>query len=213
MVTKRQLRANRRNARSSTGPKTEAGKTNSRMNSYVHGVCSKISHMSNEDIKLFDDLREGLVEQFGPKYPTEFDLIDKLAMSYFRDFQLANSVAIMMDVLPLLEHKLPFVSPVDPEVKIKKKRLDLSTRYLTLDDQQKVMKLQSIVNAETRKLLKDLRSEIEANDRTEAEFIAEEIAEAPSEKRPEPEAPGNDNAATSTPSDPLPRGQASPQAE
>ena len=207
MVTKRQLRANRRNARSSTGPKTEAGKTNSRMNAYVHGVYGKLVHISSKDFDLFDNLREGLVEQFGPKYPTEFDLIDKLAMSYFRDFQFANSVAIMMDVLPLLERELPFVSPVDPEVESKKKRLDLSTRYLTLDDQQKVMKLQSIVNSETRKLLKDLRSEIETNDRAEDDFLAEEDLDEPGNEKTRPVPPGNDNTSASEPSSPEPRRQ------
>lgn len=210
MVTKRQLRANRQNARLSTGPKTEAGKNNSRMNAYIHGVYDKLLNIRDEDVALFENLRDGLIEQFGPKYPTEYDLIDKLTMSYFRDFQLANSVTIMMEVLPLLEKDRPFVNPMDPAKQKKSEILDRRSKYLSLDDQTKVMKLQSILNAETRKLLKDLRSEIEANDRAEAEFLAEEDPESPQKQKPAPATPGNDNRAAPGSAAPAPGGKTKP---
>jgi hypothetical protein len=173
------------------------------MNAYIHGVYAKIMNMTDEDMKKFIGLRDGLIEQFGPKYPTEFDLIDKLTMSYFRDFQFADSVVIMMDLLPLMDtlddKKKPFVSPVDPEAASKKARLGRRTKYLTLDDQLKVMKLQSIINAETRKTLKDLRAELAANDTAEAEVLAEEEAEQVEAAKTRTDAAKNDNEPVAKP--------------
>src|SRR5262245_14348220 len=47
MATERQIAANRRNARKSTGPKTKAGKTRSSGNSYRHGMTSRVA--ANEE--------------------------------------------------------------------------------------------------------------------------------------------------------------------
>lgn len=46
MASERQIAANRRNARRSTGARSEAGKTRASRNAYRHGLCSSISSIA-----------------------------------------------------------------------------------------------------------------------------------------------------------------------
>jgi hypothetical protein len=48
MATEKQILANRRNARSSTGPRTTAGKARSRMNARRHGLASLLEGVLSE---------------------------------------------------------------------------------------------------------------------------------------------------------------------
>jgi len=53
-VSDRKLIANRSNARKSTGPRTEAGKAQSRRNALKHGLCAVVIAVPDEDPALFD---------------------------------------------------------------------------------------------------------------------------------------------------------------
>jgi hypothetical protein len=48
MATEKQILANRKNARSSTGPRTVPGKTRSRMNARRHGLAALLEGMFSE---------------------------------------------------------------------------------------------------------------------------------------------------------------------
>jgi hypothetical protein len=50
MASERQNEANRRNAQKSTGPRTEGGKTRSRMNAFRHGFASKVRRADIPDV-------------------------------------------------------------------------------------------------------------------------------------------------------------------
>ncbi len=54
MVSERQIAANRRNAKRSTGPKTEAGKAVQRLNATKHGLTSTIAAV----VPAIDDVAE-----------------------------------------------------------------------------------------------------------------------------------------------------------
>jgi hypothetical protein len=78
MATEKQILANRRNARSSTGPRTTAGKARSRMNARRHGLASllegtlpetcrdvealsdRLSQIEDERLRLHQEIEQGL---------------------------------------------------------------------------------------------------------------------------------------------------------
>ena len=78
MATEKQILANRKNARSSTGPRTTAGKARSRMNARRHGLASllegaspetcldlealseRLSQIETERLRLYQELEQGL---------------------------------------------------------------------------------------------------------------------------------------------------------
>jgi hypothetical protein len=78
MATEKQILANRRNARSSTGPRTVAGKARSRMNARCHGLASllegalpetcldvealsdRLSQIETERLRLYQEIERGL---------------------------------------------------------------------------------------------------------------------------------------------------------
>jgi hypothetical protein len=79
MVSKRQLEANRLNARRSTGPITQEGKKCARMNALRHGLTAKNIVIGDEDPKEFEALREKLEHDLQPKTALEGELLDRLA--------------------------------------------------------------------------------------------------------------------------------------
>ena len=60
MASKRQLEANRSNARRSTGPQTPSGKSRSRMNALKHGLSAKSIVIGDERPEEFEALRDAV---------------------------------------------------------------------------------------------------------------------------------------------------------
>ena len=79
MATEKQLRANRVNARKSTGPRTQAGKARSRLNSRKHGLTAKMLIIAGENAGDFDELRAELLEEHNPQSALECELVERLA--------------------------------------------------------------------------------------------------------------------------------------
>lgn len=67
MTTRKQLEANRANGRKSTGPRTQAGKARSRLNSRKHGLTAEKLIIVGERAEDFDALRAELFEEFAPR--------------------------------------------------------------------------------------------------------------------------------------------------
>lgn len=66
MTTQKQLEANRKNAKFSTGPKSEEGKEIVSMNAMKHGIFSRQILLDGESKKEFDALKQEFYEQFRP---------------------------------------------------------------------------------------------------------------------------------------------------
>src|SRR5262245_32129954 len=79
MVSKRQLEANRLNARRSSGPRTQEGKRRARMNALKHGLTAKSIVIGDEDPKEFEDLRAKLEHDLQPRTALEGELFERLA--------------------------------------------------------------------------------------------------------------------------------------
>jgi low affinity Fe/Cu permease len=83
MPTPAQVSANQANAQHSCGPKTEAGKTNSSMNNFRHGLAGLFSFAPDEDPVQFETLAEGLRQEHQPATITEQMLVEKLAQHFW----------------------------------------------------------------------------------------------------------------------------------
>ena len=84
MTSVKQLAANRANAKKSTGPRTEAGKSRSRLNSWKHGLTAKEITSVGESPRKFDAFRAELWEQLQPAAGLESVLADRLAAHAWR---------------------------------------------------------------------------------------------------------------------------------
>jgi hypothetical protein len=68
---------NRENARHSTGPRTEAGKSRSRRNALKHGLRAEKLALPNEDPKELAAREEEFRAHYNPQNPTEAALLKK----------------------------------------------------------------------------------------------------------------------------------------
>ena len=79
MATRRQLEANRANAKRSTGPRSADGKAKSSKNSLAHGLTAQDIVIADEDPEEFERLRAGLQADFEPTSTIELELVERLA--------------------------------------------------------------------------------------------------------------------------------------
>jgi hypothetical protein len=81
MATERQIEANRRNAKKSTGPKTEDGKARSRLNALTHGLSARTVTpvLPHEDPKALDERIRKWVQDWQPRDEMENELVTRAA--------------------------------------------------------------------------------------------------------------------------------------
>jgi uncharacterized protein (DUF2132 family) len=84
MATKRQIAANRRNARHSTGPKTPLGKATASMNALRHGLRARTVVVPGERQEDFDQIHDGLQGLYQPENPAEQHLVDQAAIAQWK---------------------------------------------------------------------------------------------------------------------------------
>ena len=84
MATRRQIEANRANAKKSTGPRTQSGKDRARRNARKHGLTPALLVIGDEDPTEFEELRAALMAQYDPQAPTECELVEYLASQFWR---------------------------------------------------------------------------------------------------------------------------------
>ena len=84
MISDKQLEANRRNARRSTGPKTAEGKDRSSRNNLRHGLTGQITVLPSEDREAHDLFCNRLIEHLNPENPMEEQLANSIAEDSWR---------------------------------------------------------------------------------------------------------------------------------
>jgi len=99
MATKRQIQANRANARKSTGPRTPEGKQAVAGNHVIHGLYAQYALLDDEDHDLFDQLRGQLRDELHPAGILEQDLVERIVMAMW---QLRRVLAYETGYLNLL---------------------------------------------------------------------------------------------------------------
>jgi hypothetical protein len=84
MSTTRQIAANRRNARKSTGPKTAAGKDRAKGNALKHGLTAAQITVFDECPEDFESLYSGLLAALIPSGALEEQLVERIAVCAWR---------------------------------------------------------------------------------------------------------------------------------
>ena len=84
MTSAKQLQANRNNARLSTGPKTEQGRSRSRMNALRHGLTGQVTTMTDEDRAAHDQFSQALIKSLAPEGAMETQLAQRIATDSWR---------------------------------------------------------------------------------------------------------------------------------
>ena len=85
MATKRQIAANRRNARRSTGPKSAAGKAASSANALRHGLsATRAVVLPDEDGEAYERLRQGVLADLDPAGALQTALAERIVVLLWR---------------------------------------------------------------------------------------------------------------------------------
>jgi hypothetical protein len=109
MATQKQIEANRLNSRKSTGPRTPAGKSVSRMNALKTGIDANSQVIRGEDPSALATLTAEYYDRYQPSTPEQRALVDTLISSDWlqRRLRLAES--------PLWEHAFERMDRWDSE--------------------------------------------------------------------------------------------------
>jgi hypothetical protein len=97
MATINQIRANRSNAKKSTGPQTSAGKAGVRFNALVHGLRAESAVIPGEDQSKFDQLLERLSAAWMPQDDMEKSLVEQIAVNQWKLARIDRSEARIHD--------------------------------------------------------------------------------------------------------------------
>jgi len=84
MTSEAKIRANRRNAQKSTGPRAPEGKAIARLNALKHGLLSKEVILDCEDKDEFTAFRSALTQYLNPQGELEALLVDALVANIWR---------------------------------------------------------------------------------------------------------------------------------
>jgi hypothetical protein len=84
MISEKQLEANRRNARRSTGPTTAEGKERSSRNNLRHGLTGQITVLPSEDREAHDLFCNRLIQCLNPENPMEEQSANSIAEDSWR---------------------------------------------------------------------------------------------------------------------------------
>ena len=79
MSSERKIEANRRNAEKSCGPRSDEGKSRSRLNALKHGMRAKILVLPGEDQEACQGRVDGWIDSLGPRNDVEHYLAERAA--------------------------------------------------------------------------------------------------------------------------------------
>ena len=84
MTSAKQVAANGKNAKKSTGPKSSSGKALVAKNALKHGLFSNVVVLPNEEEHVFNRFKRDMVESLDPKSAREAFLVDRIVSCAWR---------------------------------------------------------------------------------------------------------------------------------
>lgn len=100
MTSIAQIKANQRNAKKSTGPKTRAGKTKSSQNAMTHGIFASVTLLPGEDEKNYQALADQIMNDLAPTDAIELGFVERIIIGRIRQNRLreAESARLKMNM-------------------------------------------------------------------------------------------------------------------
>ena len=120
MTSRKQIAANRRNAKKSTGPRSAATKAITRLNAKRDGITGQVITLSDEDRPVFEKLKAELIANLAPKTIMELRLANSIAWDTWR-----------LDVLRAVEANTYALGANDPGIVIDAADVELHTALST----------------------------------------------------------------------------------
>jgi len=127
MASDRQIEANCKNARRSTGPTTALGKARSSLNAVRHGLSARNAVLPQEDHRAYLDLLASLKAEFRPQGPLEAFLVQQMASAQWRLLRTARmETGFLMAGIDEVKHEEEHPRNSWSEPVPRKRRRDLS---------------------------------------------------------------------------------------
>ncbi len=98
MATNLQVRANKANARRSTGPKSCLGKRRASGNALNHGLCAQRVLVEYEDRNEFNALFKDMIKTLTPVGPVEKALVERVVVAIWRQRRLTLAEAATLSI-------------------------------------------------------------------------------------------------------------------
>jgi hypothetical protein len=155
---------NRSNAQHSTGPRSEAGKRRSALNSLSHGLAARTAVLPSEDPARYQQHCRQFLDEYRPATPTETQLVQELADTSWR-----------INRIPLLEAELlrRAAHPPNEEARIGFDIVDAHRALATLGLHGQRLSRQFHKTLEQLREIQHGRSERERRDLKDASAILE----------------------------------------
>ena len=99
MSTEAQIKANRENAKKSTGPRTARGKEVVSQNALKHGLCAKKNVIRSESQEEFDMFRDVMIEDLAPSGGMELMLAQRIVALSWRLRRAEHFQNVLVDAL------------------------------------------------------------------------------------------------------------------
>ena len=93
MTSIAQIRANQRNAKQSTGPKSSMGKAKSSKNAMTHGIFAAIPLLPGEDDERYSTLADEITAALGPTDAIELGFVERIIIGSIRQIRLREAEA------------------------------------------------------------------------------------------------------------------------
>ena len=174
-TSKKQLAANRTNAKKSRGPLTEATKAKVRLNAKRDGFTGQVTTLSDEDRPVFEKFKSQFIADLAPKTVMELSLADSIAWDTWR-----------LNRLRAVEMNMYALGASDPAAAVECDSPELQTAMsdaLTFAKESRTFGLMSIYeqrmnrsihkNLETLRSLQAVRKAQYEDDRREEGIVAE----------------------------------------
>ena len=127
MASDKQIIANQKNARRSTGPKTESGKRRSRRNAIRHGLTAETVIDGLEDAADYKAFERAIKSDYSPQTAIEGQLVTRLASLLWR---LRRAVTIESGLLSIQAVMIRDQSAARPSIELNTDSLSIFRQFL-----------------------------------------------------------------------------------
>lgn len=101
MASAAQIKANQKNSRKSTGPKTTRGKAKVSLNAITHGIFSEAPLLSCEKLEDYQLLYDSLFEELSPKGHLEAAIVERIIHAVWRQKRLEKAETAKIELSQL----------------------------------------------------------------------------------------------------------------